>query len=228
MGPTDALSRKDEVETSDNNQEITLLKGGDQYFHIHAIDVALANKISSSSASDPIIAKALAAMNDESGEPWIPQTTKTDWEFIDGALYFKHHLYVSKPARLDLVKSLHESLTRGHEGFFQTLHHMQRDYWWPGMSTFLRKFISGCADCQAAKVNTHPTVPGLSPLAVENPLPFSSISVNLIMGLPDSHGFDSVMVMVDHGLTKGVIYCPCTKNIDTTGVAQLFFVHVFP
>ena len=86
MGPTDALSRKDEVETSDNNQEITLLKGGDQYFHIHAIDVALANKISSSSASDPIIAKALAAMNDESGEPWIPQTTKTDWEFIDGAL----------------------------------------------------------------------------------------------------------------------------------------------
>ena len=34
MGPTDALSRKDEVETSDDNREITLLKGKDQYFHI--------------------------------------------------------------------------------------------------------------------------------------------------------------------------------------------------
>ena len=71
-------------------------------------------------------------------------------------------------------------------------------------------------------------VSGLSPLAVKAPIPFSSILVDLIMGLPDSHGFDSVMVVVDHGLTKGVIYCPCTKNIDATGVAQLFFTHVFP
>ena len=96
------------------------------------------------------------------------------------------------------------------------------------MSTFLRKFISGCADCQVAKVNTHCTMPGLSPLAIEHPLPFSSISVNLIMGLPTSHRYDAVMVMVDHGLTKGVIYCPCTKNIDSEGVAQLFFTNVFP
>ena len=96
------------------------------------------------------------------------------------------------------------------------------------MSTFLRKFISGCADCQAAKVNTHPTIPGLSPLAIEHPLPFSSISVDLITGLPDSHRYDSVMVVVDHGLTKGVIYCPCTKNIDSEGIAQLFFTNVFP
>ena len=96
------------------------------------------------------------------------------------------------------------------------------------MSTFLCKFILGCAECQAAKVNTHPVIPRLSPLAVETPIPFSSISMDLITRLPDSHRFDLVMVMVDHGLTKGVIYCPCTKNIDATGVAQLFFTNVFP
>ena len=71
-------------------------------------------------------------------------------------------------------------------------------------------------------------VPRLSPLAVKMTLPFSSILVDLIMGLPDSHGYDSVMVVVDHGLTKGVIYCPCTKNIDTAEVAKLFFAHVCP
>ena len=228
MGPADALSRKDDIETSDDNREITLLKGKDQYFHIRTIDVALAKKISSSTAQDPIVTKALAAMNHDSGEPWIPRTMAADWEFVNDSLYFKHCLYVPELARHDLVKSLHNSPARGHEGFFRTLHRMQRNYWWPGMSTFLRKFISGCADCQAAKVNTHPTIPGLSPLAVEHPLPFSSISVDLISGLPDSHGYDSVMVMVDHGLTKGVIYCPCTKNIDSEGVAQLFFTNVFP
>ena len=36
------------------------------------------------------------------------------------------------------------------------------------------------------------------------------------------------MVVVDHGLTKGVIYYPCTKNIDVARVAQLFFACVFP
>ena len=98
MGPANALSCKDEVDMGDNNREITLLKGNDQYFHIHAINITLAKKISSSSKFDPIVMKALAAMNDNSGKPWIPRTTKMDWEFIDGALYFKHHLYVPKPA----------------------------------------------------------------------------------------------------------------------------------
>ena len=72
MGPANTLLRKDEIETSDNNWEITLLKGGDQYFHIHAINIALSNKISSSSVSDPIVIKALTAINDNSGKPWIP------------------------------------------------------------------------------------------------------------------------------------------------------------
>ena len=74
MGPADALSQKDDIETSDDNREITLLKGKDQYFHIRAIDAALAKKISSLSTKDPIITKTLAAMNHNSGEPWIPQT----------------------------------------------------------------------------------------------------------------------------------------------------------
>ena len=228
MGLADALSRKDKIKTNNDNREITLLKGKDQYFHIHSINAALAKKMSSSTTSDPIIIKALATMNYEGGEPWIPHTTSTDWKFIDNSLYFKHCLYIPEPACHDLIKSLHESPAGGHKGFFRTLHQMQQDYWWPGMSTFLHKFISGCANCQAAKVNTHPTVPGLSPLAMETPLPSSSISVDLISGLPDSHGYDSVMVVVDHSLTKGVIYCPCTKSIDSKEVAQLFFANVFP
>ena len=139
MGPTDALSRKDEVETCDDNREITLLKGKDQYFHIQTIDTALAKKISSSTAQDPIITKVLAAMNCSDSEPWIPRNMAADWEFTNNSLYFKHCLYIPEPACHNLVKSLHDSPTRGHKGFFCTLHQMQKDYWWPGMSTFLRK-----------------------------------------------------------------------------------------
>ena len=33
--------------------------------------------------------------------------------------------------------------------------------------------------------------------------------------------------MVDHGLTKGVIFITYNKSIDATGIAAFFFKHVF-
>ena len=35
------------------------------------------------------------------------------------------------------------------------------------------------------------------------------------------------MVVVNHGLTKGVILAPCSKIIDAAGIAQLFFDLIF-
>ena len=95
------------------------------------------------------------------------------------------------------------------------------------MTTYVRKYVTGCATCQANKVNTHPTVPALSPLTSDYTCPFQQVFVDLITDLPPSGSYDSVMVIVDHGLTKGVILCPCNKNIDVVGVAKLFFLHVF-
>ena len=40
-------------------------------------------------------------------------------------------------------------------------------------------------------------------------------------------GFDSLLVVVDHGLTKGVIFCPTKKTITTEGVAIFFFHKVY-
>ena len=163
---------------------------------------------------DPIVTKALAAMNDENKAPWLPQTTKEDWKFDHGHLCFKNQMYILDELQYQLVMSI--------------LHLLQKEYWWLGISTFLQKCISDCALCQSAKVNTHSMVPGLTPFTVKSPIQFSSISVNLISGLPLSNGFDSVMVVVDHELTKGAIFCSCTKEIDVAGVALLFFCHVFP
>ena len=96
------------------------------------------------------------------------------------------------------------------------------------MSSFIRCFIAGCALCQQMKVNTHPSVPALSPLSSTCSRPFQQLSVNLVTGLPPSASFDSLLVVVDHGLSKGVILTPCNKTIDAKGVAELFFKHVFP
>ena len=117
--------------------------------------------------------------------------------------------------------------TSGHAGHFCTKAIIERDFWWPGLSSFVNAFVSGCATCQQNKVNHHPTCPPLSPIPSSSSLPFQQLSIDLITNLPLSTGHDSLMVVVNHGLTKGVILTPCSKNIDAAGIAQLFLSHIF-
>ena len=69
----------------------------------------------------------------------------------------------------------------------------------------------------------HPTVPPLNPIPSEHTLPFKQISYDLITGLPLSNGFDALLVVVDHGLSKGVILCPTKKTVTADGIAAIIF-----
>ena len=51
--------------------------------------------------------------------------------------------------------------------------------------------------------------------------------MDLITNLPSIADLDSIMVMVDHGLSKGVILAPCTKTVNTMEIAKNFFFTMF-
>ena len=222
MGPADALSRLPNPDLSSDNTDVTLLP--DNLF-ISAINTALIDKITSSSLTAPLVVTAL--QNLSQGSPLFPRSSLSDWHFDGSQLYFKNHLYIPASARHDLVSSVHTSLASGHGGFFHTYSSLSRNFWWPGMSSFVHRFVAGCALHQQMKVNTHPTTPALSLLPSSCTHPFQQLSVDLVTDLPPSHGFNSLLVVVDHSLLKGVILIPCNKDIDTKGVAELFFTHVF-
>ena len=58
--------------------------------------------------------------------------------------------------------------------------------------------------------------------------PFEIISLDLIMDLPISQGYDSILTVVDHGCSKAAIFLPCHKTIDAAGVAALYSMWIFP
>ena len=96
------------------------------------------------------------------------------------------------------------------------------------MSVFVRNYVQGCAVCQQTKINTHPTVPPLMPIqAKKDALPFETCSMDFITDLPPSGPYDSIMVVADHDLTKGVILCACTKTIDAMGTSKLLHNSVY-
>ena len=95
------------------------------------------------------------------------------------------------------------------------------------MTVFVKNFVEGCATCQQMKVNTHPTMPPLSPIKSTATRLFALVFTDFITDLPEVDGYDSIMVMVDHGLTKGAIFIPCNKKIDVLKSADLYLDHIY-
>ena len=84
MAPTDALSQKDLIDTADDNIDVAIVPDP---VVIQALDLSLACHIQSSSSSDPLVLKAIQAIQD--GSPLFPHSTLADWTFEDSRLYFK-------------------------------------------------------------------------------------------------------------------------------------------
>ena len=64
-----------------------------------------------------------------------------------------------------------------------------------------------------------PTTPGT--------LPFQTIAMDLITGLPNRQGFNAILTIVNHGCSRAVIFLPCTTNISGPGIAQLYLDYVY-
>ena len=57
--------------------------------------------------------------------------------------------------------------------------------------------------------------------------PFANCSMDFITDLPPVDNFDLILVMVDQGLSKGVILSPCAKTLTAKGVAQLLLDNLY-
>ena len=152
----DALSRRpDHIPTSDtDNEVVTLLP--DELF-INLIDASLSNKLCSSSASDPLVLDALHALL--GAVPAAFHSRLSDWHYDAGVLTYQGHIYI--PADADLCHSVvarhHDHPTAGHPGILKTRQLVASEFWWPGLASYVRSYVRGCASCQQHKVNTHPS-----------------------------------------------------------------------
>jgi Integrase zinc binding domain len=118
--------------------------------------------------------------------------------------------------------------TAGHPGELETYNRIRQNYWWPGLQTFVKNYIQECGICQQFKINRLPSNPAY--IAIEganNTRPFAKCLMDLFMNLLLVEEYDSILVVVDQGLLKGVILCPCAKTITWEGTATLLRDNLF-
>ena len=78
--------------------------------------------------------------------------------------------------------------------------------------------------CRSKKPRHHP-YGLLQPMPIPES-PWKSISLDFIMDLPPSKGFDSILTVVDR-FTKMVHFLPCTKTITSQETTDLLMREVF-
>jgi hypothetical protein len=59
-------------------------------------------------------------------------------------------------------------------------------------------------------------------------IPFTTVALDLITDLPESHRYNCILTVTDHDCSKAAIFIPCHKTVDSEGVAALYTKEIFP
>ncbi|KAF1314301.1 Pol protein, partial [Globisporangium splendens] len=124
-----------------------------------------------------------------------------------------------------LLYEYHDSPSGGHLGREKTFLSLSRDYYWPHMYKWIRKYVRTCEICQRVKPSGSTQAP-LRSLPVPSDS-WKSVSMDFIFGLPrDKHGRNGILVFVDR-FSKMVHLAPVSDEISAEKTAKVFVDVVF-
>ena len=124
-----------------------------------------------------------------------------------------------------VLKEMHDEITgTAHAGYERTYKRVAETYYWPRMSTDIRKFVYSCSICQQIKHARHAPYRKLQPIPIPDK-PFEVVTMDLITDLPESQKHNAIFMIVCK-LTKYAFFIPCTTKINEKDTARLFFDHL--
>jgi transposase InsO family protein len=150
-----------------------------------------------------------------------------DYQESNGIIKYRGLVYIPRDRTLRerILYAHHDTPIAGHPGRHKTVELIQRNYWWPGLSGHVARYVRACETCQRTKPRQGPIATELYPHSSPEE-PWSHIAADLIAPLPDSQGYDAILTVVDK-LTKMVIAIPTNTNLTAEGTARQFRDHVF-
>ena len=143
MGKPDTLSRhSDHPKGQEDNSDVTLLDPA--LFEICATETTivegpkadLLNRIKSAVDFDEPVVKALRELDSKG-------IHANEWERSEGMVLHRGRVYVPRDQclRADILRLHHDAPTAGHPGCWKTLELITRNYWWPGLPSYVARYV---------------------------------------------------------------------------------------
>ena len=151
-----------------------------------------------------------------------------DWNRdSEGVVTWKQRIYVPRNKRLheDIIREHHDSITGGHSERYKTQELITWNYWWPGIQGDIKKYIDGCEAYQRTKTHREKAHNPLHLNEIPN-APWEHISIDIIGELPESNGFNAILVIVDR-FSKMIIVIPTNMELTAQGTARIYRDHVW-
>ena len=182
-------------------------------------------------AKDELLRELVDAV--QGGKPRFPSSLGVKISISECSLNPKNELLFrgrrwvpnSEPLRTRILQGTHDSVLTGHPGREMMSALLARQFFWPGVSADVRRFVRNCNLCSANKVWRDRKQGLLKPLPIPQRV-WRHISIDFIEKLPLSDGRENIMVITDR-LSKGVIL-EGLEDLEADTVAKTFIRCFYP
>jgi hypothetical protein len=163
------------------------------------IDDELAKAIEAALPNDPDIGQHLESLHNpdlprqEDAKALLEPLTIHDGLVLQNALVYVPD---KNSVKLQILRSCHDSPSAGRLGEAKILELITRNYYWPRMRQYVEDYIKSCDTCARNKTPRQRPHGPLHPLPIP-PGPWTSVSVDFIVELPQSNGFDTIYICVN-------------------------------
>jgi len=102
---------------------------------------------------------------------------------------------------------------------------VSRNFIWEGWQEDVAKYMAGCIRCQKAKADRHSRQTKLVPMPTGE-RPFEEIAMDFVGELPESEGFNAILVVTDR-FTKVQHYLPAKTTWTAADVAAMYINEIW-
>jgi len=224
MGKADRLSRRSDwkVGVDKDNKNQVFIK--DHWVRslgevvIEEPKVEIVEKIKKARDKDEEVVRIVEEMKKAN----VKELRGEEWR-IEGDLVIKEgKIYVPKDTelRMEVIWLHHDVLAAGHGGRWKTVELVTRNYWWPGVTRDVGRYVEGCDGCQKMKNRTEELAGKLKLNKVPEKL-WTYLMVDFITKLPVVAGKDAILVVCNR-LSKMAHFVATTEATSAEGLARLF------
>ena len=220
MGKVDGLSRRPDwqegVERDNEDQKLikpewvreaeTLVEEGD-----------LKERIKRAQEGDKKIVKVV----EELKKTGMKMLKDEEWEIEEGIVMKEGKIYVpEEELRGEIIQLHHDTPIGGHRGKWKTTELVTRNYWWPGITKEVERYVDRCNTCQRYKNWSEAPAGKLMPNTIPEK-PWSQILADFITKLLLAQGYDAILVVYDH-FSKMAHFIATTEKTSAEGLTKLF------